>query len=624
LLLASGFGNPSLESGLLSVQEIANVFGKSWRETARHVAQSMVCAFLILALTSCAQSKGVAKTPSKPTLNRTAAVEEVSPPDSIQRLGSAMNDYRPQVKIVGVKPDTTLEETSVTIRFDVDGFPIYKDPELGLGPHLHVFLDDQPYQAIYDAKQEVTFNNLQPGTHTIRAFASRPWHESFKTPGAFASLTFNVLVPMRENRPEPTQPLLTYSRPQGEYGAEPIMLDYYLTPLRSVLGDEPGFATSSPQVRVTINGNSFVTSEEPPLYLKGFKLGQNWVKLELLDAKGKAIPNAFSESVRIVTLKANGQDTLSKLVSGELSAQAAESIVDREVSERKAAERLETEREASRREAAQKLETAKREAAGRDALEREAAKRQVLESKPVVPVVPIPARTQVGSPPTARPAATPAVMATPTPAVQSKRLPSPPATMVPSPRTTIPNSTVVKAKPQASEAPVQPLESASPPKSLSPQIPSTETATSKAAPFWSKFKPDELLKGLNMGSADKAEPVLTVPPAPIPVLPTTERPSVAPTPPVVRRSVTTPSPTPSPSPQPVSSIPPTQPQAGTAVGNTLKSPIADWRKLLPFPQQPAKQTPTVTPTEPQKMQESERLNPEEMLSKIKLQPIPTP
>jgi hypothetical protein len=548
LLLASGFGNPSLESGLLSVQEIANVFGKSWRETARHVAQSMVCAFLILALTSCAQSKGVAKTPSQPTLNRTAAVEEVSPPDSIQRLGSAMNDYRPQVKIVGVKPDTTLEETSVTIRFDVDGFPIYKDPELGLGPHLHVFLDDQPYQAIYDAKQEVTFNNLQPGTHTIRAFASRPWHESFKTPGAFASLTFNVLVPMQENRPEPTQPLLTYSRPQGEYGAEPIMLDYYLTPLRSVLGDEPGFATSSPQVRVTINGNSFVTSEEPPLYLKGFKLGQNWVKLELLDAKGKAIPNAFSESVRIVTLKANGQDTLSKLVSGELSAQAAESIVDREVSERKAAERLEAEREASRREAAQKLETAKREAAGRDALEREAAKRQVLESKPVVPVVPIPARTQVGSPPTARPAATPAVMANPTPAVQSKRLPSPPATMVPSPRTTIPNSTVVKAKPQASEAPVQPLESASPPKSFSPQIPSTETATSKAAPFWSKFKPDELLKGLNMGSADKAEPMLTVPPAPIPVLPTTERPSVAPTPPVVRRSVTTPSPTPSPSP----------------------------------------------------------------------------
>jgi hypothetical protein len=577
------------------------VFGKSWRETARHVAQSIICGSLILALTSCSQPKGAAKTQPAPTVNRSAAVEEVSPPDSIQQLRKAMNEYRPQVKIVGVKPDATLEETAVTVRFDVDDLPLYKDPELGLGPHLHVFLDDQPYQAIYDAKQEVTFNNLSPGTHTIRAFASRPWHESFKTPGAFASLTFNVFVPTQENRAEPAQPLLTYSRPQGEYGAEPIMLDYYLTPLRNA-GDEQRSTASSPQVRVTINGNSFTTREEPPLYLKGFKSGQNWVKLELLNAGGKPIPNAFNESVRLFTLKANGQDTLSKLVRGELSVQDAESIVDREVSERKAAERLEAKREASRREAAQRLETAKREAA-----EREAAERKALEAKPVVPVAPIPAR--VSPSPEVKPSAKPTVMATPTPAPQ--------ATVIPSPRPTTPIDTIVKAKPQASEAPVKPSESVPTSEKLNSQGSSTGTAE-KAAPFWSKFKPDEFLKGLQAGSADKPTvPKVSDSPLTAPARTVLERPTVLPTPPLVRRSVVTPSPSPSTAllPKAVPSVMPVQPQTETAKRDATQSPVADWRKFLPFPQQRAEQIPTVKSTE------SERLS-KEAPSKVGIQLAP--
>jgi hypothetical protein len=600
------------------------VFGKSWRETARHVAQSIICGSLILALTSCAQPKAAAKTPPTPMVNRSAVVEEVSPPESIQRLSNAMAEYHPQIKIVGVKPDTTLEENSVTVQFDIDDFPIYKDPGLGLGPHLHVFLDDQPYQAIYDAKQKVTFKDLSPGTHTIRAFASRPWHESFKTTGAFATLTFNVLVPTQANRPEPAQPLLTYSRPQGEYGAEPIMLDYYLVPLQNSQGDEQRSTTSPPQVRVTINGNSFITSEETPLYLKGFKSGQNWVKLELLDANGKPIPNAFSESVRLFTLKANGQDTLSKLVRGELSAQDAASIVDRDVSERKATERLEAEREASRREATQRLETAKREAAEREAAERKAAERKAIESEPVVPVVPVPTHVSPS----------PAVMATPTPAVRPKVLPTPQVTITPNPRPTIQvsPSPIIKAKPQASEAPVQPSERVPTSETLNSQSSSTGTAASKAAPFWSKFKPDEFLKGLKTESAEKpAAPTATIPPVTSTVLTERARPTVSPTPPVIRRFAT-PSPSPSTalSPKAVPSIAPIQLQTESANSDALKLPVSDWRKFLQFPQQQAQQTPTVRPTEaPQlperylkKMQEAEQLSQKETISNTGMRPAP--
>jgi hypothetical protein len=78
----------------------------------------------------------------------------------------------------------------------------------------------------------------------------------------------------------------------------------------------------------------FKTTERGPIYLKGFKPGVNWLKLELLNASGKPVANAFSETVRLITFNPNGKDTLSQLVRGELTAQEAERIVNRRVSKR--------------------------------------------------------------------------------------------------------------------------------------------------------------------------------------------------------------------------------------------------------------------------------------------------
>ena len=158
------------------------------------------------------------------------------------------------------------------MKFKVQDLPIYKDKGLGLGPHLHVFLDDQPYQAVYDLRQPLVLKDLTPGTHTIRAFASRPWHESFKNEGAYGQVTFHSFVKTQDNTPDPQLPLLTYSRPQGEYGAEPIMLDFYLTNLGRA--SDSSAQHSDWQVRVTLNGNSFEVTEWQPLYLSGLKPGQ--------------------------------------------------------------------------------------------------------------------------------------------------------------------------------------------------------------------------------------------------------------------------------------------------------------------------------------------------------------
>jgi len=181
-------------------------------------------------------------------------VSEVSPPAALQELRPFLETYQPQIKILSPRPGEVLTDEQVSVRVQVKDLPIYQDKDLGLGPHLHVILDNQPYQAMYDLEQPLVFKDLAPGTHTIRAIASRPWHETFKNDGAFALTTFHVLTKTPENQPVSGQPLLTYSRPTGTYGAEPVMLDFYLTnvPLHLIAQERADDSIQDWRIRATV------------------------------------------------------------------------------------------------------------------------------------------------------------------------------------------------------------------------------------------------------------------------------------------------------------------------------------------------------------------------------------
>ncbi|HEY9652112.1 MAG TPA: hypothetical protein V6C95_15715, partial [Coleofasciculaceae cyanobacterium] len=256
-------------------------------------------------------------------------LSEVAPPPVIQQLSQSLDGYQPQVTILSPRADEILQDTTISVKLQVEDLPIFKDTNLGLGPHLHVILDNQPYQADYDLDQPLVFEDLAPGTHTLRVFASRPWHESFKNEGAYAQTTFHIFTKTSDNTPDPASPLLTYSRPTGSYGAEPIMLDFYLTnaPLHVIAQENPDDNIADWRIRVTVNGENFILDRWQPIYLKGFKRGKNWVRLEFLDEQGNPVKNAFNDTVRLITYEPKGKDTLSRLVRGELSADAARSIV---------------------------------------------------------------------------------------------------------------------------------------------------------------------------------------------------------------------------------------------------------------------------------------------------------
>jgi hypothetical protein len=287
-----------------------------WKKLASLVMAIALCFYL----TACGDEQ---KTEIKAPVQKseTINITEVSPPAEIQRLSRLLDSYEPQVSILSPKPDQVLDDTSVSVKFDVKNLPIFKNADFGLGPHIHVTLDNQEYKAVYDLNQTATFDHLSAGTHTIRAFASRPWHESFKNEGAYAQTTFHVLTKTGENTPATKTPLLTYSRPVGSYGAEPIMLDFYLqnAPLHLLTQDldKAEDINNDWKVRATIDGQSFTFDRWEPMYLQGFKQGKNWVKLELIQEDGDAIANVFNSTAHLIDFQPNGQDTLSRLVSGE-------------------------------------------------------------------------------------------------------------------------------------------------------------------------------------------------------------------------------------------------------------------------------------------------------------------
>jgi len=311
------------------VPAIFNGLKNAWQRFACLLVIAGIAAYLALGLNGCAQQPSD-KLTGRPTQTAARGVAEVSPPAVIQELRPLIDRYQPQVAILSPQPDAVLQDPTVAVKLQVQDLPLFQDPELKMGPHLHLILDNQPYRAIYDVSQPVVLEDLAPGTHTLRVFAARPWHESFKNEGAYDQLTFHIFAKTPENNPDPSQPILTYSRPQGEYGAETILLDFYLTnaPLHVAAQADPEDAVVDWRIRCTINGSSFILDRWQPIYLKGWQPGNNWVQLEYLDEQGNLLQNVFNSTIRLIRYSPGGQDTLSKLVRGELSAEQAQTIVD--------------------------------------------------------------------------------------------------------------------------------------------------------------------------------------------------------------------------------------------------------------------------------------------------------
>lgn len=318
---------------------LASVLGRLQQHLAK-IAKSVALIALLLVITSLfitscssdSQMVNPSSTASKPSNTSLFAprptIKQVDPPALIQQLEPWLERYAPQVQIREPKADQIFDDTTVNVVLRVQDLPIYKDELLELGPHVELLLDNQPYGSVYDLKQPIVLQDLKPGTHTIRAFATRPWHESFKNEGAYAQATFHIFAKTDENSPAAALPLLTYGAPIGTYGAEPVLLDFYLTdaPLHQIAQDNPTIADW--RVRYTINGDSLTLKNWESVYIEGLQPGQNWVQLTLIDEQGNPMEGVFNNTVRLIEYDPKLNDSLTKIIRGELALASVGGIVD--------------------------------------------------------------------------------------------------------------------------------------------------------------------------------------------------------------------------------------------------------------------------------------------------------
>lgn len=195
---------------------------------------------------------------------------------------------------------------AVHVMFDLQNYTVGKVEEGGDGQHVHLILDHEAYTAHYDVRKPIPLpaKLMTPGTHVVRAFPSAGpkdkkgalHHESRKNPGAFAWVRFHVGAPGGPLEAfDGSKPLLTFSRPKGEYVVgtpehEKFLVDWYVTN-----------ATLSPAaygVRATLNGaplgdgvfrawERYVLPTPPPV-------GEHRLGLTLVDANGDPVEGPFN------------------------------------------------------------------------------------------------------------------------------------------------------------------------------------------------------------------------------------------------------------------------------------------------------------------------------------------
>lgn len=245
---------------------------------------------------------------------------------------------KPTLKIIEPAANSTVNSSTVRVKLelagDLKGYHPHKDPATQMGNHIHVILDNQPYEAYYEIDGgPFELRNVSDGEHTLRVFPSRPWHESFKNEGAFQMVKFTVKngsadaskpattnsgqqmsntnsAPTLEGKDmqnstagavDPTKPLLTYSRPKGEYKgteADPIMIDFWLS--NAQLKDDGG----QYRIRYSVDGfkSSFI-DQWRPLWLSGWPAGKYSIKLELTDIDGNLVDNGgYNSTTREITI----------------------------------------------------------------------------------------------------------------------------------------------------------------------------------------------------------------------------------------------------------------------------------------------------------------------------------
>lgn len=198
-------------------------------------------------------------------------------PDAVLRIGSLTSQL-------------VDDSAEVTINYEIENFKLTEQTEhdhqmanAAEGQHIHFILDNEPYVALY--KPDHSFKVALGSEHILMSFLSRSFHESIKTDPAYRLVKFKVDHNGKiEQLDLPTEPTLLYSRPKGEYhgsDTKALLLDFYLV--------NTTLEASGHQIKAEINDQEFILTQWAPYELLNLPMGENRIKLTLIDEDGNPL-----------------------------------------------------------------------------------------------------------------------------------------------------------------------------------------------------------------------------------------------------------------------------------------------------------------------------------------------
>ena len=174
------------------------------------------------------------------------------------------------------------------------------------GQHIHFILDNQPYQALYEPKNEIVLaNNTE---HYLMAFLSRSYHESLKNKGA--AVVYHFKIDEKGNlkkMEEPKTPMVFYSRPKGDYIGKDttnVLLDFYVWNC-SLATDGYKVKAQITNPDIPAHDTTVTITEWTSHFIKNLGTGKSHVTLTLVDKDSKNVDGPNTNVTRNFQLAAS-------------------------------------------------------------------------------------------------------------------------------------------------------------------------------------------------------------------------------------------------------------------------------------------------------------------------------
>ena len=231
-------------------------------------------------------------------------LQEVSPPGAVQQLQMALSGHTPRLELIRPADGSLLKTGDVQLTLRIEDWPLAEDPELGLGAHVALQIDDAPplrFSHAENDRLQILLPDLSPGSHRFTAYAAMPWGESVKSQGASLQWRLNLLQELPGTQPDQDAPWLAVVSPSDLGSGDPLLLDWLIwnAPLQNLREGDGRW-----RLRISVNGDSFLVDGQEALWLKAGGGGSGSVQMELLDGLGEPITPAFNNQLRATATRA--------------------------------------------------------------------------------------------------------------------------------------------------------------------------------------------------------------------------------------------------------------------------------------------------------------------------------